>query len=212
MYTIRSRSIFLFSFKMSFLNFVVNNLPENGDNQIYTFAFHDILRLVIMQVTAHLLMHLSHNNIPLISRIMIETLMFAIAGICVYWFCFYTVYPIVRRSLVSKPEVVVKEEKIEIMSGDVVGEDLISIPSTVNQGPEVDTLLVEARTLGGSIEQNSVEKALESNPAEAIEQGSVEKTLESNPAEAIEQNSVEKALESNPEREHKEEEEIDIIE
>jgi sRNA-binding regulator protein Hfq len=133
---------------MSFLNFIINTLPDSGNNQIYSFAFHDILRIIIIQVTTHILFHLSHNNIPLLSRIMIETMMFAIAGVCVYWFCFYTIYPIVKDTLSSNRELKtneVKREKIDVKVESLNGlsntnsnilsvdEELISLSSSTNQ-------------------------------------------------------------------------------
>ena len=63
-------------------------------NSIYPLIFHDIMRLIIMQVSTHFLFYLSHHNIPLFSQYLFETLMFMVASLCVYWFCFYTIFPV----------------------------------------------------------------------------------------------------------------------
>lgn len=104
---------------MSFLQFIIDNLPTKSSNKIYAFAFHDILRLIILQTTTHFLFHLTHNNIPLVSRIMFETLMFMIAGICVYWFLFYTIFPIIKNSLIENLESNSQETEKEKMEDSV---------------------------------------------------------------------------------------------
>jgi hypothetical protein len=70
----------------------------NGGDNIYPLIFHDIMRVIIIQVSTHILFYLSHHNIPLFSQYLIETLMFMIASLCVYWFCFYTIFPIEWKS------------------------------------------------------------------------------------------------------------------
>jgi hypothetical protein len=70
---------------------------SGGDN-IYPLIFHDIMRVIIIQVSTHILFYLSHHNIPLFSQYLIETLMFMVASLCVYWFCFYTIFPIEWKS------------------------------------------------------------------------------------------------------------------
>lgn len=66
---------------------------KNGGN-IYPLIFHDIMRVIIIQVSTHILFYLSHHNIPLFSQYLFETLIFMVASLCVYWFCFYTLFPV----------------------------------------------------------------------------------------------------------------------
>lgn len=67
---------------------------SKNNKSIYPLIFHDIFRVIILQVTTHILFYISHNNIPLISKYLLETLLFMIASLFVYWFCFYTLFPV----------------------------------------------------------------------------------------------------------------------
>lgn len=71
---------------------ILAKLKTKGN--IYPLIFHDIMRVIIMQVSTHLLFYFSHHNIPLFSQYLFETLMFMVASLCVYWFCFYTLFPV----------------------------------------------------------------------------------------------------------------------
>ena len=49
---------------------------------------NDFMRLFIIQLTAQILFYLSRNNIELFSQVFIETTLFILSGVLVYWLVF----------------------------------------------------------------------------------------------------------------------------
>jgi hypothetical protein len=95
---------------------LVSHLTEKmkGEYLPYNLIFHDFLRVIIMQVVTHILISLSHSGVPLFSGYMFETTMFMIAGLCVYWFCIYVLFPLPLSELKSKTEVISRENNSKI--------------------------------------------------------------------------------------------------
>jgi hypothetical protein len=70
----------------------------------YNLVFHDFIRVIIMQVSTHIFIYLSHTGVPFFSSHMFETTMFMIAGLCIYWFCIYVLFPIHPSQLKKKED------------------------------------------------------------------------------------------------------------